>query len=240
MDHRSTAALARMDELAATWHPAADGRGTFLACYRLMTGSMTAALGERGFSDPAWVDRLLVRFADHYFAAVAAYDRDPAAAPPVWRLAHDSCREPRWELQRLLLGINAHINVDLALTVEELLAPEWAVLAPPARERRHADYLVVNDIIGATVDAVQDSVLEAAVPLLQVADVLLGWADEFLLSRLLFRWRDQAWDDAVALVEAPDARARTAVVDRMDARALATARAILLTDGPASLVGLLR
>ncbi|NLI17964.1 MAG: hypothetical protein GX427_04025 [Actinomycetales bacterium] len=238
--HAGAAELARMDDLAATWSATADGRATFLGCYRLMTGSMVAAVGERGFADPDWVDRLLVRFAEYYFAALRAYDSDPAAAPAVWRLAHDSCREPRWELQRLLLGINAHINVDLPLTVEELLAPEWPALAPDGRARRHADYLAVNDIIGATADAVQDTVLEPAVPLLRVADVLLGRADEILLSRLLFRWRDRAWENAVALIEAPDAVARAAVVRAIEDDALTTADAILLTDGPLSLLRLLQ
>lgn len=238
--YRGAAALTRMDDLAAEWQVAEDGRATFLACYRLMTGSMVAAVGERGFADPEWVDRLLVSFAEYYFAALAAYDRDPAAAPAAWRLAHDSCRERRWELQRLLLGINAHINVDLPLTVEELLAPEWEGLSAAQREARRRDYLAVNGIIAATVDAVQDTVLEPAVPILALADVLLGPAEEFLMSRMLEQWRESAWENAVALVEAPDAATRGAVVARMEADALAIARAILFTDGAASVLDLFR
>lgn len=218
--------IARMDALASVWLTGADGRGTFLACYRLMTGSMRGASDR--FADPAWVDRLLVRFADYYFDGLDAYDRDPDAAPPAWRLAHDSCREPHAELQRLLLGISAHINVDLPLTVEELLAPEWPALDAAAREVRRADFLAVNEVIGATVDAVQDSVVEAAVPVLKVFDVLLGRLDEFVASRLLYGWRDRAWENAVALVEAPDADARAAVVAGMERDALAIGRLILL------------
>lgn len=234
------AALARMDDLAAAWRATSDGRGTFLACYRLMTGAMVGAVEDRDFTDPAWVDLLLVRFAEYYFDALAAYDRDPAAAPAAWRLAHDSCHERRWELQRLLLGINAHINVDLPLTVEELLAPEWSGLSEAARERRRRDYLAVNDIIAATVDAVQDTVVEPAVPLLALVDVLLGPAEEFLMSRMLEQWRESAWDNAVALLEAPDETGRAAVVAHMEADALAIARAILFTDGVASVADLFR
>ena len=105
---------------------------------------------------------------------------------------------------------------------------------------RPADSLPVNDTIGAPADAVQDTVLEPAVPLLRVADVLLGRADEILLSRLLFRWRDRAWENAVALIEAPDAVARAAVVRAIEDDALTTADAILLTDGPLSLLRLLQ
>lgn len=242
MEHDLTGpdALARMDVLAEAWRETSDGRGTFLACYRLMTGSMISAVVERDFDDPAWVDLLLVRFAEYYFDALAAYEHDPSVAPAAWQLAHDSCRERRWELQRLLLGINAHINVDLPLTVEELLAPEWEGLSAAQREARRRDYLAVNGIIAATVDAVQDTVLEPAVPILALADVLLGPAEEFLMSRMLEQWRESAWENAVALVEAPDAATRGAVVARMEADALAIARAILFTDGVASVLDLFR
>lgn len=231
-------ALARMDALGQAWQASSDGRATFLACYRLMTTSTIAAVTEHGFRDPDWVDRLLTRFADYYFEALTAYDRDPGTAPAAWRIAHDSCRERCWELQRLLLGINAHINVDLPLTVEELLAPEWVTLAEAERTARHADYLAVNGIIAATVDDVQDTVLEPAVPALAILDPLLGRTEERLLAHMLFRWRDAAWDNAIALVEAPDGTARAGVLDRIEADALATARAIMLTDGLLSVLHL--
>ena len=223
--------LLRMDGLAATWQATSDARGTFLACYRVMTTSMINAAD--GFTDPVWVDHLLVRFADHYFTALDAYDLDPATAPATWRIAHDSCQQECWDLQRLLLGINAHINVDLPLTVEELLAPEWATLSDAERDSRRRDYLSVNDIISATVDAVQDTVVEPAVPFLALVDVLFGPADEFVMSHLLGRWRERAWVNAVALMEAPDAETRAEVYARMEEDAVATAHGILITHGRA-------
>jgi hypothetical protein len=124
--------------------------------------------------------------------------------------------------------------------VEGLLAPEWHDLPAAQREARRRDYLAVNGIIAATVDAVQDTVLEPAVPILALVDVLLGPTEEFLMSRMLEQWRESAWENAIALVEAPDAAARAAVVARMEADALAIARAILLTDGASSVLGLFR
>ncbi|MDX5400617.1 MAG: DUF5995 family protein, partial [Actinomycetes bacterium] len=88
--------------------------------------------------------------------------------------------------------------------------------------------------------AVQDTVLEPAVPILALFDVLLGPTEEFLMSRMLEQWRESAWENAIALVEAPDPAARDAVVARMEADALAIARAILLTDGAASVLDLFR
>lgn len=234
------ATVARMQVLADEWGRTDDGRATFLACYQLMTGSMVTALAEHEFADPEWVDQLLGRFVEYYFDALAAYEQDPAAAPAAWRRAHDSCRDPDvWTIQRLLLGINAHINMDLPLTMDELLAPEWAGLPLVVRARREDDFRRVNEIIGRTADTVQDSVLEAAVPSMGVLDVLMGRGDEFLASRLLFRWRENAWENSIRLVEAPDLRARKAVLRAMEDRALHTADAILLSGGPSALVALL-
>lgn len=227
--------LVRMQVLAESWNSAQDGRAAFLACYRLMTDSMVTALDAAEFDDPDWVDRLLVGFAQRYFDALDAFEAGPDQAPEVWRLAHTSCVDPGvWTLQRLLFGINAHINVDLPITVSELLADGSSL------DLRLADFRRVNDIIGRTMDEVQDSVLEAEAPGFRVLDVILGRGDEFLASRLLFRWRDQAWDNALRLSVATDAEERAALLLRMDADAIQTAEAILLTDGPLSLIDLFR
>jgi hypothetical protein len=69
----------------------------------------------------------------------------------------------------------------------------------------------VSDIIAETVDAVQDSVVEQLEPWLDLLDDVLGPVDEFLVSRLIANWRDKVWEQAVTLVEAPDAESREAV-----------------------------
>lgn len=234
-------AIERMRAIAREWDGAADQRAVFLSCYEMMTAAMLLAVGERGFGDPAWVNRLLDRFAEYYFDAVAAYDRDPATAPRAWQLAHDSCRDTdAWPLRRLLLGINANINYDLALTVAELLAREWADLTPEQRAVRLGDYRRVNDIIARTIDEVQDELLEPLMPVLRVVDIVMGAGDELIVSRVLVGWRDRAWDNAIQLVEAADADVRAAVVLGMEAEALRIAAGISMTGGPTSFLSLFR
>lgn len=235
------AIVARMRDISRQWDETADQRAIFLSCYAMMTANMLAAVDGREFDDPPWVDHLLHRFADYYFEALAAYDMDPAAAPRVWQMAHDTCRDAKvWPLQKLLLGINAHINYDLALTLDELLRAEWPELAETRRAGRKHDYLIVNDIIGRTVDAVQDQVLEPAMPVMAYLDVVLGPADEFLLSRLLYRWRDRVWAYAVQLLGASDLTEREAVIRQMEADALQRAAAIRMADGPLSIWALVK
>ena len=225
--------IARMRSVCQGWNDAADQRAIFLSCYSMMTANMLAGIDRRDFDDPDWVDDMVQRFAGYYFDALTAYDRNPAAAPRVWQLAHDTCREADvWSIQKLLLGINAHINYDLVLTLDEMLGPEWADLSDDRRAARLCDYRQVNDIIASTVDAVQDEVLAQTMPIMRYIDLVMGPGDEFLLSRLLFRWRDRVWAYGVRLVEATDLEAREGVIREMEEEAIHRATAIRMADGP--------
>lgn len=217
--------LERMQALVLQWQGLADRRAVFLDCYRLMTDNMLAAVDRREFHDPVWVEHLLRRFADYYFAALDAYEREAASAPQVWQAAFRAAQGERLlAVQNLLLGVNAHINYDLVLTLEELLQPEWQRLDEARRQARFADHCRVNQVIAATIDAVQDQVLDPAMPALQVFDVLLGGLDEHIISRLITRWRGDVWRHAVQLVEAPSAEERAALTRQVESEALQMAR----------------
>ncbi|MCI0521211.1 MAG: DUF5995 family protein [Chloroflexi bacterium] len=211
------------------WEETGDDRALFLRCYRMMTANMLAAIGREEFDDPAWVSQLLHRFAEYYFIALEAYEKEPAAAPAAWRLAFNATRAPgATALQKMLLGVNAHINYDLALTLVDVLGDEWEAHSPQQRASRYADHCRVNDIIGQTVDAVQDQVLEPAMPLMEVVDRLLGPLDERLLSRLLSHWREEVWRNAAQMLACGDDAQREGLVRRMEQQALETGKLIRL------------
>ena len=107
-------------------------------------------------------------------------------------------------LQHLLLGINAHINYDLVLSLVDLLEPEWKELSESRRQDRYADHCLVNEVIAATIDTVQDEVVERHNPRMDLIDRLLGRLDERLLSALITRWRQGVWDNAVHFLEVPE------------------------------------
>jgi hypothetical protein len=222
-------ALTRMQTILERWFAEGDRRDVFLRCYSMMTANMHAAIDRDEFSDGAWVARLLHRFADYYFDALAKWEQRPESAPPVWQLAHASTRHADASVwQHLLLGVNAHINYDLVLTVHELLQSEWQVLAREERERRFADYGRVNDIIAATIDAVQDDVIAPAMPVSAILDRLMGRIDEYLISRLISSWRDRTWDFALELLQTTDTAQHRKIVARVEEKALRIAAHISL------------
>lgn len=219
--------LARMDALLAEWKEDGDRRDVFLRCYRMMTANMHTAIGSHHFTDSVWVAQLLHRFADYYFDALTRWNADPTDAPPVWQRAHALARDnDDAVVQMLLLGVNAHINYDLVLTVDELLAGEWCRMLPHERAARHDDYCRVNAIIASTIDAVQDEILSPSLPLAALLDRVMGRLDEYLISRLITSWRDHTWESAIALVDAPDADARTRIIGEVEHRALRMADSI--------------
>lgn len=218
----------RMTTLTQQWEVAHDRRAIFLGCYTLMTCNMLDAIDAGRFHDGGWVSRLLHRFADYYFEALAAYEQQPAAAPPVWQLAHDMTRrEHVMTIQHLLLGVNAHINFDLIFSLADLLEPEWDQLDEDARDKRHADHTQVNIIIGETIDRVQDTILEPRSPWLDIFDRLLGPVDEWLTSRLIAGWREAVWREAVRLITLREAADRAAFQHQAEVNALRRSYEIL-------------
>jgi hypothetical protein len=210
-----------MQEQVDRWERTGDARAVFLSCYALMTRNMLAALAAGEFDDAAWASRLLDHFAGYYFDALDVYEAGAEQAPVVWRCAHDAARRPNTPaLSLLLLGVNAHINYDLVLAVADLLEPEWPALSEDARRARYADYCRVNDIIGRTIDRVQEDILEKREPIMAVIDTIFGPADEWLVSKGITHWREDVWGRAVQRVETADPAQREARRQEVEAAAL--------------------
>jgi hypothetical protein len=220
--------IQRMDEMAQQWEQRSDQRCFFLRCYGLMTGNTLRALDEGQFHDPQWVSRLLHLFADYYFLALDAYEQKDARTPTVWRMAFDAAAERQTQvLQDLLLGINAHINYDLVLTLVDMLEPEWAALTSEQRRQRYEDHCHVNSIIAATVDSVQDQVVTPDSQWLGVVDWVLGPLDEQVAARLIRRWREEVWQQAMQMLATTDPDERADLRRLLAAQSLERSQQIL-------------
>jgi hypothetical protein len=227
----SSAAEERLAVLASEWTAASDLRGVFADCYRLMTQRLSEAVAAGDFHDGVWVARLRDRFADYYFDALDAHTaHDGTACPEAWQVALDACsRTTCRPMEALLLGINAHINHDLALALVDVL-DDWPELGPRQRAERQEDHERVNDIIRATTDEVQRDVVRSWSPATRHVDLLLGRVDEWAFGEVVERWRTQVWVDAMSLLAvAPEIRPQAATALSVRARRLAGL--IALTPG---------
>ncbi len=219
--------ILRMQGMIQQWEAVLDDRALFLNCYMRMTANMLDSIERREFQDNIWVDRLLHHFADYYFNALDGFDRKDDRAPAVWTdTLQQTAGVDLLPLQKLLLGVNAHINYDLVLSLYDLLAPEWNHLNAEQRRRRYADHGYVNAVIGTTIDAVQDEILEPSMPVMRYIDALMGPVDEYLISRLISNWRETVWQHTIGLLACNCAEDRTQRVKHVENEALKTARII--------------
>lgn len=216
--------LHRMDGLIADWKARRDTRYVFLACYRLMTANMIEAIADGRFHDREWITELLQRFAGYYFEALACYDcGDPV--PGVWQQVHRYTQERELrEVQYLLLGVNAHINYDLVLTLRDLQDADWNSLTEADRHKRYVDHCTVNDVIAGSIDRVQDELLSPVDPLLGWIDRACGGLDEYLIAGLIGRWREDVWKKAGELLVAEDAATREQLRQALEADVLQRGR----------------
>lgn len=220
--------LDRMHTTIGAWEQAGDRRTIFLKCYALMTSNMLLAIEQGRFRDPQWVERLVHHFAEYYFVALEAYEAHSLELPDVWRLAFDQAREPTTTaVQSLLMGVNAHINYDLVFALADVLQDEWDTLTPEQREARYQDHCTVNEVIGETVDAVQDQVVESYARAMNLVDVLLGPLDEWWTARLIRNWRADVWRHTAAWLVCPDSDERDLMRRQIDALALGRIRLLL-------------
>jgi len=228
--------LVKMSDLLAAWEAANDRRSIFLACYKMMTQNVVAAIRANEFEDTPWVATLMDNFAEYYFKALDAFEHEPDNSPDVWRIAFEHAQNPRTHvLVSLVLGVNAHINYDLVFALSDLLAGEWEQLTPAQRQMRYHDHCRINAIISGTIDEVQDQIIDRYQPLFGVVDKMLGPLDEWMTGLLISEWREEVWKHATRLLDPAETDIRPAIVQQVHQLSLARAQDIL---GKASLSGL--
>ncbi|HUF38872.1 MAG TPA: DUF5995 family protein [Anaerolineales bacterium] len=225
--------LSELNRLLQKWEQTGDRRIIFAHTYALMTANMQRAQERGSFHDKGWVSLLLNAFAARYFDALRLFESAPFSTPPIWRVAFDVAgNDQAFVVQHLLLGVNAHINYDLTISLTMVLKAEWAGLDEAQRQQRYEDHTRVNEVIAATFDEAQDLVIARYAPRL---DRLMQSTREFdglLVSALITSWREQAWEHAVAWLEAENWDAQQAVFARAEYIALRRADMIMLRQGP--------
>ena len=202
-----------------SWARTAGSRlGYFAALYRTVTIEVQRGISEGRFENPERMEELDVIFARRYLDAFASYQVG-RPVPRSWRVAFGAAE--RWRpivLQHLLLGMNAHINLDLGIAA--------ATVAPGEElaSLRH-DFDEINAILAGLVGAIE-SEISAVSPWIHLIATVGGDADNALVMFDMKVARRIAWD--VATRHAPLASpAQQSHLERVDLAAALVGRAIL-------------
>jgi hypothetical protein len=211
-----------MDSIAALL-PLSDGIACFNRMYQDVTEGVKSTIQQGSFTDPAWVTRLDVVFANLYFEAIDAMSAGPAGVPPAWEPLVAARANPGVEpIQFALAGMNAHINYDLPRAVVTTCNELGSA---PLDGSHHADYQKVDSLLDAAEQSVRESFEPADV---QGVDRHLAAVINLVANWSITSARDVAWDTAVALWEIRGNRLATGLFTGALARTVAMASRCLL------------
>lgn len=226
----------RLDQIILTSIADRDRRGYFAALYNRVTLRVREGVRRGEFEDNPRMERLDVVFANRYLDAYDAYARGDRPTRP-WQRAFDASRGGGlFVIQHLLLGMTAHIMLDLGIAAAEV-APGASLSA------LRRDYLHINDLLAAEIDLVEDQLVEIAGRFSPNLGALLGALDraahrldETAASAIINTARDRAWDFAAALVDLAGPARDAQITLHESATALLT-DAILLGSPLVDLIG---
>ncbi|WP_068166695.1 DUF5995 family protein [Rhodococcus phenolicus] len=199
----------------------ANPRGFFAALYRQVTLEVRRGIVSGDFDDGARMRVFDAAFANRYFSA---YESSP---PPTrsWRVTFDAiASSPLIVMQNLLLGINAHINLDLAVVTGTSFHGREL-------DDFRADYDRINGILAELVPRIRGAIVRFS-PLFG----LLGPFDDGLEPILDFsfeRARDSAWA-AATLISAQNPQTVPLLVAQIDAATSRLGQLIARPDEPAA------
>jgi hypothetical protein len=190
------ALVARMTDVLDALVTERDPARFFLGTYLRITRAIGAALDRGVFEDRDWVAEWDVVFADLYLDALALHRRAPASAPEPWRLAFgaDEGLPPE---AHVLLGVNAHINVDQPQSLIRVLSPtDMADAALVAL--RHRDHERIDRVLAARV-AAEDRALEQAGGRRTLLDRVAAPVNRRAVRIFLTEARRKVWTNTVQL-----------------------------------------
>ena len=214
--------LSGLCELEAAFVAAGDRRGVFTTAYLATTMTMSDWLERRRFLQNDLVARYVVAFGNLYREAIASYEAGlRSAVPGAWRQSFDACRFRRTSVfQDLLLGINAHINHDLAHAVIR------AGLDVDC-DRCYQDHTRMNEALRLATPLVRKRVAANYSRWINVANWLLGRTIDATVAGSFARARENAWTWATALSRARSTLACRRVEVMIDRRAELSGQKIL-------------
>lgn len=189
--------------------------GYFAVLYRRVTLSVKENINQGKFDNNNRTMKLIVNFANRYFAAGVSWseNRPPSQS---WHVSFET-NGRRWPvvLQHLLLGIHAHINLDLGIVAVE-------TAGGPELKRIKNDFDRINNLLASQLDEVKAN-MGGINPLMHIAYPVISRFDEFMMDFNINTARDGTWKFAERLNTATPEQ-RQELIDDRDLRIAELAR----------------
>jgi hypothetical protein len=180
--------------------------GLFATLYREVTIKIKEGIANGEFQDGQRMEKLDVIFANRYLKAYYLYFANEKPTE-CWGFAFQKT-EDYWPivLQHLLLGINAHINLDLGIACASVSTSDNIA-------DLKSDFDKINSILSNLVESVEKC-LAVIWPTLTIILKLSGKIDNFFIDFSMKTARDGAWKFANEFVVIPENRREVAIDER--------------------------
>ena len=195
-----------LDKIITTSLERSNTLGYFPALYRRVTLEVKTAIEESRFDNAERMEKLVIIFAGRYIDAYKNYINTKTCCRS-WYIAFNNAQNPSLTvLQHLLLGMNAHISLDLGIAAAE------AAKNDPLSIK--SDFILINKILGDKINDTQSRLTRIFTPL-GLIDRLLGSIDEKLSLFSISYARDKAWAQVLELSLADESR-KQQIIDERD------------------------
>jgi len=180
--------------------------GLFSILYREVTLQIKNGIQTGLFENPERMEKLDVIFANRYLNAYYQFQANEKPSE-CWQFSFTKGEE-YWPivLQHLLLGINAHINLDLGIACAQVSTPESIF-------DLHSDYNKINEILSNLVSGVEECLVKIW-PTLTYILKLTGKIDNFFIDFSMKTARDGAWKYATEFVILPENEREASIQER--------------------------
>ena len=165
--------------------------GYFACTYRSMTLAVLEGIKKKKFEDGKRMVTLDLAFANRYFEALENYQHKKKCSN-AWFIAFEASKnKDLLIMQHIILGINAHINLDLGVSAAAIMPYRKVNLLKN-------DFDKINEVIASINQKVQDSLNKICYSIALVDELSQG-KDNVVLDFAISKARQTSWASAFIL-----------------------------------------
>lgn len=186
--------IVHLDEIIVWSKKIKSPIGYFASTYRSMTVAVLEGVKNKKFEDGKRMVTLDLAFANRYFEAWENYQNGKKCTN-AWFTAFEAAKnKDLLIMQHILLGINAHINLDLGVSAASIM---------PYRKINTLknDFNTINDVIASINQNVQDALNKICYPI-ELVDKISNGKDNVVLDFAISKARQTSWASAFILSNA--------------------------------------
>ena len=165
--------------------------GYFAVLYRKVTQKVKEGIQKQQFEDNPRMEKLDVLFANRYIEAYFNQQQNKSISKS-WKVALEASNSKKYiVLQHLLLGINAHINLDLGIATIQTIEQDTL-------ENIKKDFYTINEILSNLTEEAKQNMGAVSPVFRWLMPLAKKWEDKIIQFSITTA-RDGAWEFAKQL-----------------------------------------